>query len=311
MVAAKRLRGSPQGALLPIPDDYMADLESPLRAAARPEARLEAAALPTRRPRIEPGAPVGIAVAIGYTIVFYGLMIALGPDYPDLIKTAGGAWKGAVIPLAAGSIYLIGVITYLRWDGIFRDSHRFSMTRLLWLPPILMAGGALIRLPAIPFADIPGDQVLAIICAGILVGFAEETMFRGILLRALRTAGRPEARVILFSSLLFGLFHLSNWAAGAPLGGTLVQVVIASISGAILYMARRGTGLLIAGMALHGFWDTSTFLAGARDGVNGPWVAIPMVLLAIAAVVVLVGVHRLWTSSPDEVLASPTTSGAL
>ena len=249
------------------------------------------------RPRIEPSATVGIAVAIGYTFVFYGLMIALGPSYSDLVKTAGGVWKGAVIPLAAGSIYLIAVLAFLRWDGVFRDPRRFSMTRLMWAPPILMAVAALIRLPAIPFADLPGDQVLAIICAGILVGFAEETMFRGILLRALRTAGRPEARVIVISSGLFGLFHLSNWAAGAPLGGTLIQVVIASCSGAILYMARRGTGLLIAGMALHGFWDASTFLAGARDGVNGPLIVIPMVLLVVAAVIVLIAVRRLWRSS--------------
>lgn len=222
-------------------------------------------AAPLRIPRVEPSLKSGLAVAIGYTIVFYGLMILLGPSYDVLVKTADGVWKGAVIPLAAGSLYLVAVISFLRWDGIFKDQGRLSMTKLMWAAPILMLIGALLRFTAVSFGDISAEHVFAILCAGVLVGFAEETVFRGVLLRGLRSAQRPEVHVILISSGLFGIFHLSNWAAGAPLGGTLGQVVLAALSGSILYMARRGTGLLVAGMVLHGVWDMSAFLVGVNE----------------------------------------------
>ena len=50
---------------------------------------------------------------------------------------------------------------------------------------------------------------------------------------------------------------MSNVINGAPLVNTLGQVGLAATSGAILYLFRRGTGLLVAGMVAHGVWDMS------------------------------------------------------
>ena len=116
----------------------------------------------------------------------------------------------------------------------------------------------------VAFGAISAEHVVAIVCAGVLVGWRRRrcsgaSSFGAF---ALRTS---EVDAILISFAVFGLFHLSNWAAGAPLGGTLAQVVLAALSGSVLYMARRGTGLLLAGMVLHGLWDTSTFLAGINE----------------------------------------------
>ena len=44
----------------------------------------------------------------------------------------------------------------------------------------------------------------------MLVGFCEEVLFRGILLRSLSNGTRAEAWCVLWSSVIFGLFHLSN-----------------------------------------------------------------------------------------------------
>jgi membrane protease YdiL (CAAX protease family) len=267
---------------------------------------MEAASTPVpalRVPRVEPSLKAGLAVAIGYTVVFYGLMVALGPGYDEIVKTADDVWTGAVIPLAAGSVYLVAVISYLRWDGIFADRGRLSMTKLMWAAPILMLLGAILRFFGVSFGDISAEHVVAIVCAGVLVGFAEETVFRGVLLRGLRSQQRPEVHVILISSALFGLFHLSNWAAGAPLGGTLGQVVLAALSGSVLYMARRGTGLLVAGMVLHGLWDMSTFLAGINED-SGVLILLPMVMLAVALIFVIVSVVRLSRPENRETMTS-------
>lgn len=71
------------------------------------------------------------------------------------------------------------------------------------------------------------------------MGFSEETHFRGIILRSLRTANRAEVWVVLISSLWFGFFHLTNLLNGSPFGGVIVQCVMASMVGAAPYLYRR------------------------------------------------------------------------
>jgi membrane protease YdiL (CAAX protease family) len=75
----------------------------------------------------------------------------------------------------------------------------------------------------------------------------------------------------------------------------LGQVVIASISGFVLYLARRATGLLIAGMALHGIWDISTFLAGTEENFTSTLGNIAQGLTVanlVLAVIVFIWLYR-------------------
>ncbi|HEX3224001.1 MAG TPA: CPBP family intramembrane glutamic endopeptidase [Nocardioides sp.] len=60
---------------------------------------------------------------------------------------------------------------------------------------------------------------LAIVAAGVLVGFAEEMVFRGIFLRAMRAGARPEGQAALWTAVAFGLFHLPNVFLGTGLLG--------------------------------------------------------------------------------------------
>jgi len=258
-----------------------------------------------RVPRIEPSVRAGIAVAVIYTIIFYGLMIALGPAYGDIFKTAEGAWKGAVIPLAAGSLFLIAFLLWARWDHVLRDPGRLFVTKLMWVPPLVLLVAGVLGVIVAPLADISFNHVMAIVCAAILVGFAEETVFRGILLRGLRTHARSETHVLLISSGLFGIFHLSNAAAGAPLGGTVGQVFLAALAGVALYMARRVTGVLVAGMVVHCLWDMGAFFQGATDDSNNFALATVSTAIALNAVLSIVIVVKLWRSKHQEAM-TPT-----
>jgi len=117
---------------------------------------------------------------------------------------------------------------------------------------------------------VPGRLLLAIIAAGVLVGFAEEMMFRGIFLRGMRTGGRPEGWAMLWTTLAFGALHLPNVLLGTGLAG-LAQVPLAALVGVTLYLFRRGFGAIVPAMVAHGLWDISTFLdlnhgtGGAHD----------------------------------------------
>lgn len=131
-----------------------------------------------------------------------------------------------------------------------------------------------------------------VIASGVLVGFAEETLFRGIFLRSMRTNGRTEAVAPLWTSIAFGLFHLPNLLVGS--GPTqLIQVVLAAVSGATLYAFRRHRGLILTAMVAHGIWDSSAFLA---DSNGRDWLGAASLLFVVGGLVlgilVLVSVWR-------------------
>ena len=134
----------------------------------------------------------------------------------------------------------------------------------------------------------PGDLLLAILATGVLVGLAEELVFRGIVLRCLRTGDRPESSAALWTALGFGLFHLPNIFMGTGLSG-LSQIVLAAITGYALYLFRRWHGLLWVAMVAHGTWDISAFLVGdyGKDVAAGAALALNLVL-AVACVVALI-----------------------
>jgi membrane protease YdiL (CAAX protease family) len=74
--------------------------------------------------------------------------------------------------------------------------------------------------------------------------------------------------VWLFTCLAFGLLHSVNILLGAPVLGTLQQIVLAAAQGSAFYALRRVTGSLIWAMALHGLWDFSVFVLGTSGGSN-------------------------------------------
>jgi membrane protease YdiL (CAAX protease family) len=249
---------------------------------------------PTTRARVQPTVPVATVVFVVYAAVFIGLMKSSGHNYDDLLDTAESTFRGVVVPLLGGTAWLVAFLAYARWDHVFRDARRLPMGFWFWLAPVLMLSAALLRFGGVSWGPFTGNHILAIVTAGVLVGFAEETLFRGIILRALRNGARHEVAVVVWSSLWFGFFHLTNLIVGSPLPAVLNQCVIASISGVVLYLARRARGLLVFGMVVHGLWDMSTFAAGVHPLEGSLLPGLAFVLSIVANLIALVFVVVLW-----------------
>ncbi len=240
--------------------------------------------------RIAPSVPVAIGVFVAYVVVVIGLMSTAGIDYDDIFATGANAFRTAVIPLIGGSLVLIAFVFWARWDGVFKDPERLPMSGLLWVPVVILVVGIAAHLAIADWAEAPTDLLLAIVAAGVLVGFAEETLFRGIILRSLRTNLRPEAWVMLISSVWFGFFHLTNLLVGSPVGGVLFQCIQASVAGVVLYLFRRVRGLLVMGMIAHGLWDMSVFLpppSGTLTVVNLGIQVLVSVSAVVAAIIIV------------------------
>jgi membrane protease YdiL (CAAX protease family) len=248
-----------------------------------------------RTPRIRVGLPAATVVFVVYAAIFIGLLKQSGIPYTDLVKTAENTLNGPVRSLVAGTIFLVAFLVWARWDHVFKDWTRMRMGFWLWLPAGLMLVVIGLQLAGVDWGKFTGAHLMWILVAGVLVGFAEETLFRGIILRALREGGRSEGFAVLTSSLWFGWFHLTNLIVNEPVGAVIQQCVIASMAGIGLYLWRRGTGTLVGGMVIHALWDMSGFLLAAHiiDGSLLPQLGSTVGYLAyLVMVVALVVIWR-------------------
>jgi membrane protease YdiL (CAAX protease family) len=242
--------------------------------------------------RIEPRPSVAVAIVLLYVVVVFGLQLSTGIPYADWVSTPANGVRSAVVPLAVGSALLLGFLAVARWDLVWRDPGRLPMTKVMKVALWFFVASVLIRFAGVDWGQVSGSLLMVVIASGVLVGFAEETLFRGIFLRALRTGGRTEGVAALWTAVAFGLFHLPNLIVGTG-PGQLVQVVLAAVSGAILYAFRRNRGLLLTAMIAHGTFDMSAFLsAGHAQDWLGPASLLLVLGGLVLGVLVLVSVWR-------------------
>ncbi len=238
--------------------------------------------------------------SIGAALLAWGLYTALvnavqasaGVPYTDWFKTAANAWRIGVLSLAVGSAFLIAYVAMTRWDHLWRDPVRLSCTPLMKASLLLFLTGIALHFAGVRCSDVPTDQLLAIVASGVLVGFAEETLFRGVFLRAMREGGRAESTAAIWTAVAFGLFHLPNLFMGMGAVG-LLQLPIAALTGVTLYVFRRCSGAIWPAMVAHGVWDISTFLAGAfpRSWAPGANIGLQLILV-VTGIAVLASLVR-------------------
>ncbi|MDO5752474.1 CPBP family intramembrane glutamic endopeptidase [Arthrobacter sp.] len=158
------------------------------------------------------------------------------------------------------------------------------------------AATAMVLVAALPIAvivssngvDAPGVGILAFAGLAILVGFVEESIFRGILLR-LFSARAPWVGVVA-TSVGFAVAHSA--AALSPeqsITESLATIVFAFFFGVIACTLVRMTGSIWPAIALHVAFDFSGFVLVPRSAE-----VTDLVSVAVAAVlaVVLVLVAR-------------------
>ena len=215
------------------------------------------------------GAPVGvkrIATAVAmvgwfvvHTVVWIGLVKLLPGDdfveYPDLGQLGLPWMRQFVIPLLVVLALQIVVISRRGWwSEVLSDPERTSR-RWFWIPPLLIAVVAVVSLLGDGLSDVPSHYWIGMTLTMLLVGTTEELSFRGILLVGGRQAFGSEMVAWLFSSALFGLFHLPNIVLGQDVGPSVGQMIMTAIIGSAFYCLRRASGSIIPCILLHAAYD--------------------------------------------------------
>lgn len=218
--------------------------------------------------RITPSLRNGLLMAVAYILYFSVALKISGVGYESIIDTPSNILRAVVLPLIGGAILLS---TFAKWSGwwkdLWRDKHRIQGHSWMNLFAIIMAIGIVTNLVAASSGSSSAQLISYIFIGTALVGYCEEILFRGIVLRGARGSGLSELRVMLVVALSFGLFHGVNFFLGQDIIATIQQVLFATLTGAIFYLIFRKSGLLIVPMILHGLWDFTIF---TREATLGP-----------------------------------------
>jgi len=235
--------------------------------------------------RIIPRVWIGLAIFLGYCAVIVIVTKLGGVPFPEIGKSAETTLKGAVLPLGVAAVLLAITTSTLGWWRPALFERRRSHHRWPIIAPVIMFLAAVLNLFNTDWSKFDATFLVSLIALGLLVGFCEELMARGLLLTSLRSS-LTEVWVWFLSSLLFGVMHMLNVLLGGPLQGTLSQAGLAFASGTAFYILRRVTGSLIFAMVLHGLWDVSVFAVGfaPKEASLAPLLVYVVAVLSLAFV---------------------------
>jgi uncharacterized protein len=194
--------------------------------------------------------PFVIVVSLLFVLCHYAWQLLL-PEARETVRSALAKVTSFVFALA-----LLGSLGWWRSAGFGNGiGWRTLVPALpLALMPLLIAVFGRLRV-----SD-PVQLALLLFIAAI-TGFAEEAVFRGVVVRALLPLGPVRATVL--SSLLFGGLHLANLLGGSDPVATALQVIVAALYGFTATAILLFTGSIWPLILVHGIQD---FLAFATTG---------------------------------------------
>lgn len=183
---------------------------------------------------------------------FAFLMIVIyvvGTVFAEAVSTMLGVNK--LLPAVFHVAFMVVLLGWIRRQGLgrkyglIRPEYPLKKAWFFW-PLILIAGFGL--LCGIVFRYSASECVLFVISM-LCVGFLEEIIFRGFLFLAMAKNNTKEA--IMVSSITFGIGHIVNLLNGAPLLGTLMQIIFAVAVGFTLVLLFYKGGSLLPCIVFH------------------------------------------------------------
>ena len=231
---------------------------------------------------------ISLLAAIVYiTIMGIGMYIMhsiMGDTYgtPGMMNTM--IWVEVVLSLLA----IIFISRYSSWKAV--GFGQLQWKHILWLVPgiILLAYTwfNIINVLAAPEID---DKIFnALVIIGIttlMVGFSEEVMFRGIVLRGALTQKRIFTSMLI-SAAFFSSLHAVNVLGGASAASIPIQLLNTFLFGLFFAPLALKMGNLIPLIIFHWLWDFTLFTA-VMLSVDTSIMFISFLLIEIIMIIVL------------------------
>lgn len=194
-----------------------------------------------------------------HVVVWIGLMRPLaGDDFVEYVDlgAADTPWvRQFVVGLLVVLVLQVLYVSRRRWWGPLLTEETRLRTWWVFLLIGVVAFAGVGRFIGDGLSAAPLSWWVGFTVTMLLVGVTEEVTFRGILLVGGRQVLDTETKALVFTSALFGLFHLPNALIGQSLGASLVQVVATAAIGSVLYLVRRASGSLLVAALFHAAYD--------------------------------------------------------
>ena len=199
------------------------------------------------------GHPILFSILLGILLTF---LIAVASAAATIMKFGD---TGIMFAQACAFLVMAVVVTlYMKKRdpslGIFgfrKLDMRQEKVVLYYIPLLVIAfiqpimGGFNLELTA--------PQIVLILIFSLLVGYTEESIFRGIIREKLRSKG--PIFYIVFSSIFFGILHMANGLNGSDLVHILLQVLNAFLIGFILALLIETTHNILPLIVFHFMFD--------------------------------------------------------
>ncbi|MFZ9915533.1 MAG: CPBP family intramembrane glutamic endopeptidase [Phycisphaerales bacterium] len=237
--------------------------------------------LPPREPagRLPRDPVLGALSMLGY-IVIGAVGATIGASVVSAAGIGDEAWARLVRGVSANALQL-GAVVLIIASPLFIDAPRRAMRAgpaavagilsLLLAAPVVLASAlvvqALLTFLGHPPAPEVSHETLAILRAkddalftaltlaqvAVLVPFAEEAAWRGLMQPAMRRAGLPALASAVATAVLFALVH---WSVLSP-DGRITGLTMLFLLGTALGLLREHTGGILAPAVAHGLFNAA------------------------------------------------------
>ena len=187
----------------------------------------------------------------------------------ELLDSLTNVFFTITFGLIVGAFVLTALTAYMGWNQEIYGRQPVYRSWWMWLGPVIAAVPIVLRVLDIDWGGPALSVVLLVLATGLMVGYVEELLFRGIAVKMLRAGGQREFSVAVISSLLFAVSHSINALQGQELKTVGTTVLYTFAFGALMYLTMRSFRFIIAAMILHGLTDPTAILAtGGIDKVS-------------------------------------------
>ena len=238
-----------------------------------------------------------LLLAIGYgvagTILYLNKIAGISPVFPVNILLS-----------------VIAVLVLLKtnsWDQVFLSRPRGGVPSVRIYAP-LAAVLAITAVASIATSGITVSSVsnlIYLVLLSLSVGFVEELLFRGIIIRAWLKKGVYVA--VGVSTALFGLGHLMQLMSGQSAFGTVLQIVFSLVLGLALALVVVRTWSIWGVIVFHALFDFVQFVSTSPTAsvTDSSLYSVPMIGTLVCTIIL--GFYIVWlvkipASSPAIVM---------
>lgn len=228
-----------------------------------------------------------IVLAAGYLALYEAAGFLMAPFLPLIGGPESVSYIVVlfVVPILLGCVILVIFGATVGWLRTLFARQTIRGGGWMWIAIVIVLGFNVLRFATIDYGTAGFGIVAAWLLAGLFIGFAEEVLTRGYVVRIMRDGGHSEIAVALVSGATFALLHSINLFTGQAFVSTALQLLYTFFFGLCMYLALRVTGTIVAPILLHASTDPSIFLQTSYPAET------PLATLATLGniVVVLVG----------------------